>query len=236
VSDDRVKRTHDSIHDNLFKIYLDYGIDVLVKLAAETLHDFGLGEELQAQVNGEVCEVVLECLIVDYTLRNKEKCKDWLLYKGLILKERGHLSDSFSTELDLTLVTPQCIYLFECKSYKGNNTLTGKGVYKNTDVYKQNMLHLKTLDTLAKPFVVKGNLPVYKIALFVFSDGKVEDKRTVDARTLMPLLSLNNWESVLCKDDRVVWDMRNLAKLFDKLEKQSEKLYYEHLNYVKNKH
>lgn len=233
---DKVKKTHDSIHDNLYQVYLEYGIEVLIKLAAETLHDFGLGNDLQGQVNGEVCEVVLECLIIDYTLRNPKKCKDWSLYKGLIIKERGKLSEAFSTELDLTLVTPQCIYLFECKSYKGNNSLTGKGTYKNTDVYKQNMLHLKTLDSWVKPFVCKGKLPVYKIALFVFAEGKVEDKRTMEARTLMPLLSVNNWETVLCTDDRVVWDISHLNTLFDKLEVQSEQLYYEHLDYVKRRH
>lgn len=233
---DKVKKTHDSVHDNLYHVYLEYGIEVLIKLAAETLHDFGLGDDLQGQINGEVCEVVLECLIIDYTLRNPEKCKDWSLYKGLIIKERGKLSESFSTELDLTLVTPQCIYLFECKSYKGDNSLTGKGMYKNTDVYKQNMLHLKTLDTWVKPFVCEGKLPVYKIGLFVFADGRVEDKRMIESRTLMPLLSVNNWETILCKDDRVVWNIPRLDTLFEKLEMQSEHLYYEHLDYVKRRH
>lgn len=234
---DKQKKCHDSVHDNLYKVFLDNGINVLIQMATGLLNGAGLGKELQAQVNGEVCEVVLECLIIDYSLKHKEECSDWLLYKGLIIKDRDNLRSAFSTEIDLTLITPQCIYLFECKSYKGDNLLTGLGKYKNTDVFSQNMLHLKTLDKWVKPFTINGKNPVYKIALFAFSNGSITDNRDLSVKKSMPVLTLQNWTDILLSNSsQKVWNMKSVKTLFDQLESNTEKLYYEHLNYVKSIH
>lgn len=51
------------------------------------------------------------------------------------------------TELDLTLFTPNKVYLFECKSYSGKKRLIDEGLmvtdrFAPFNVYKQSIMHL----------------------------------------------------------------------------------------------
>ena len=72
-------------------------------------------KNFKTDVNGEVCETVLEIGILEFMKRYPKACKEWVLKKGLIVKDIDDPNNGFLTEIDLVLATPQMIYLFECK-------------------------------------------------------------------------------------------------------------------------
>ena len=231
----------DSVHDKLLLCYQERGLSTALAVAESLLQKNKKTAPIsfKTTMNGELCETVLEILVMDYCTRHKEQTKMWCWGKGLILKDphKDLVSSEFMTELDFTLFTPNCIYLFECKCYAGNKELVGAGTIqrensKSFDVYSQSMIHLETLN---KWLGNVSNQPEYKLVLFDFSRGKLIDRRGEKAKNVFPCVNKDTWESIFTKGP-AVWDMQFIYSFVEALDKASSKLRTKHLEYVKSIH
>lgn len=234
-------KTKSATHNTLLRLYERAGLTATLTVARELLTSDVRGKvrkdkiaEFKTEMNGELGEVVLEILIKDYCKTHPQQTKDWVWYKSLILKDPSSNSD-FLTEVDFILATPECIYVFECKSYAGKKQLQGSGnlvreTGNNCDVYKQNLLHVRTLDKNLKRAVRK---PVYRMVMFNFSNGELTDCRTETAKFSMPCVNERSWEQVLVKG-APVWNMKLVTAVLDSIEAASDRLRDKHLRYVKS--
>lgn len=198
-------------------------------------------------IRGELCECLLVLLLENYIKKNN--LKDWVIAKGLILKDLDNTGSNFLTELDVTLFTPKMIYLFECKSYKGEKKLTkectlysknNKSWVKRVDVFDQHKRHFICLYKYVKKFRVNKDpkAKCFKIIMFDFSIGGIKDLREDKFKSLMPLLNENNLYSLFDNYEELEdnWDMKYIAKVIESLEKASSKRVDTHLEYVKSLH
>lgn len=198
-------------------------------------------------IRGEICECLLVMLLEDYIKKNNKR--DWVLAKGLILKDLDRPESNYSTELDVTLFTPKMIYLFECKSYRGEKKLTkectlstksGKSWTKRVDVFDQHKKHFVCLYKYVKKFRVNKdkNAKCFKIIMFDFSIDGIKDNREEKFKCLMPLLDENNLYSLFDNYDSLDdnWDMKYISQVVKKLKEVSPKRTQKHLDYVKGLH
>lgn len=236
-----MSNTKNATRKVLLDLYKNKGASVAISVARELLTSDVRGKmssnkiaEFKTAMNGEMGEVVLEILIRDYCAQHPRQTSDWFWSKSLILKDPSSNTD-FLTELDFTLFTPECIYLFECKSYSGDKQLVdnGKLIRSNgnsCDVYKQNLLHAKTLDKNLKHLAAK---PIYRMVMFNFSEGEMKDCRTEQAKFSMPCVTDKDWQSVLITGTPV-WNLKNVKPVISTIEKASKNLRDKHLKYVKS--
>lgn len=198
-----------------------------------------------AHTHGEICETVLEIILQEYIKANKLSEKGWFFKKGLILKDINNPDSPFLTELDLTLFTPKCILIFECKSYGGDKEITDICTIKRKgkkpfNVYKQNSLHAKVLYEQFKPFMLVNestiNEKYLQLVLFNFSLGEVVDKRTESCKNIMPSVNEESVISLLNKirSGKDLWNIAALKKAAEIICKHSEDYKKEHLKYVKS--
>jgi Nuclease-related domain. len=111
----------DSTNEVLLDYYKENGFQKTVDVA-KSMYNVNLKnakKNFKTDMNGEVCETVLEIGILEFMKRYPKACEHWVLKKGLIIKDIEDPNNGFMTEIDLVLATPQMIYLFECKSYTG---------------------------------------------------------------------------------------------------------------------
>lgn len=224
----------------LLEKYVALGKDATIKIAEEALTSksrAGKDPRTMALMNGEMCETVLEILLADFGNRTG---KNWCWGRGIILKDPDNPKSKFSTELDHTLFTPECIYIFECKSYSGNNRLYSPGILrrengKEFNVFQQNRLHLEILHKNLGRFTLPGKSPRYKICLFDFSRGTTIDMRPLTERTSMPLVNKQNLLSII-ETGEAVWDMNGLKAARNHLVTVKHKLQESHLEYVISLH
>ena len=148
----------DSTNEVLLDYYKENGFQKTVAVA-KSMYNVNLKnakKNFKTDMNGEVCETVLEIGILEFMKRYPKACEHWVLKKGLIIKDIEDPNNGFMTEIDLVLATPQMIYLFECKSYTGNKVLTNECTIttpaRSFDVYKQNYLHAKTFLAQFTPY------------------------------------------------------------------------------------
>lgn len=234
-------KTKEATRSTLLQLYDRAGLSATVAIARELLTSDVRDKvrndkvaEFKTEMNGELGEVVLEILIKDYCKTHPAQTKDWVWYKSLILKDPESNSD-FLTEVDFTLATPACIYVFECKSYAGEKKLTGNGMLErqngnNCNVYKQNLLHVQTM---GKNLNRAAKRPMYRMVMFDFSNGDLWDCRAEQAKFAMPCVDENCWEDVLIKGASV-WNMQLVKPVLDRIAKGSDKLRAKHLTYVKS--
>ena len=237
------------MHSGLIDIWSKQGVTNAVQvgyLALGSLEALGVhvSEEeqrkLKTVMNGEISETVLEIILREYMVCNPEITKQWHLSKGLILKDPKKPRSKFLTELDLTLFTPQCVYVFECKSYAGDKRIVGQGtiirMYGNScDVYRQNLLHVSTLHSNIEAF---SENPIYRMKIFDFSRGQVQDNREPKFQGLLEYTTVGNvLQSIeVDRGAQAVWDMPRLLPAIAAMERASERLRPEHLKYVKELH
>jgi hypothetical protein len=197
-------------------------------------------------MRGELAEVVLIALLEEFIEKHNLKSKGWFVSKGMILKDLENPKSAYTTELDITLFTPKQIILFECKSYKGKKQLRDKcSLYKRKnkggydlaiDVYSQHTKHLQALNKYLYKFQLESNAKKkpYKIVLFDFSDGELEDVREdkykrifqyVNEKTIYSIFNDYNTRPVL-------WSIEHVRKVVEVIDKSSEKLTSVHLDYV----
>ena len=200
-------------------------------------------EEFRTSLHGEICETVLEILILDYMRVHKKDTESWILKKGLILQDPENKESDYLTEVDLSLFTPQKIFVFECKSYAGNKIICDKCTIKRDkgifDVYKQNEAHgivmHKNLEAFRLYKPETAGLKDLQLVLFDFSLGSCKDVRGEAFKRLMPC---TNKENVLLlfrnlQVEPVLWKMIGVSKAVEIIAKASIKNRSKHLKYVK---
>lgn len=219
-----------------------YGLEAAVRIGKSSLKQYidapgSLdGRTFHTDFNGEVCETVLEMLIDDY-MRSHSGARDWKMNRNVVLsdptKPRGN---KFLTEIDLFLMTPQCFYIFECKSYAGVKILRDRGLLvrgngSSCDVYRQNALHLETvrkwLDRLSC-------CPRYQMVMFDFSNGKLKDERAPEARCEMPCFNETDLQDLFREKRDSVWDAVVISRIHELLSRETDQLRRRHLEYVKS--
>lgn len=219
-------------------------------LTAKQMYNVNLKDadwQFKINLNGEICETILEIGILEYIKRNPQICKDWILKKGLILKDVDNLNSDFSTEIDLLLATPEMIYIFECKSYSGDKTLTKECTIttnsRTFDVFKQNALHANIFFKQFKAYLTKQVIkPPIQLVLFNMSNGRLIDKRNDRYKQLMPVIQIETLFSFLDRNKLLtgksgkLWNITYVRKSLNVIEKHSKQSRKEHLEYVKRIH
>lgn len=246
-----MKDIKEKTRDNLKLLYERRGYDMAVAVAREILGrnvNKALAKApdidkkvFKTSVNGELGESVLEIAVLEYCKNNPKETKDWFYTKSMILKDPTNPKSEFLTELDFTLFTPECIYLFECKSYSGNKKLVDRGMLlrdcgNSCDVFQQSYVHIETLDKNIAGYVEHGCKPNYKMVMFNFSKGDLSDLRDDKAKYFMPCVDECDWQQVLLRGANRVWNLNRLRPAIDKIYSASDKLRAEHLHYVRSRH
>lgn len=231
-----------AVYEVLKRYHAEKGTQVTIEVAKNTLARpmTGVGEigakEFHQNFNGEVCETILEILIEDYCKKYPKETKGWKWNKGVILPDRGNVKSDFLTEIDFILFTPECIYIFECKSYAGDKVLVRDGTINrakgnNCDVFKQNSLHLEVLKSWMDKL---SQNPVYQMVLFDFSSGKMTDSRTQDAKQFMPCVNEKTLYSIFSNREGHAWDTDVIESVHKLFNKETEQMRQKHLKYVKS--
>lgn len=230
------------IHDILLDFYQKKGAALTVKVAEGLLTRTVESKtklstaELNAVMNGEVCETVLEILIKDFMRRNPKRTKGWQYCKSVVLSDLDSARSDFLTEIDALLLTPGCIYIFECKSYAGEKRLVGNGVITRSkgndcDVFSQNSLHLKTLQRWLNKF---SRSPRYQMVLFDFSSGTLTDMRDPEAKKYMRLTNVSNLKALLREEHEEVWHEEDLAAIKKQFDRITDGMHKKQVQYVKS--
>jgi hypothetical protein len=176
----------------LLEVYQSEGylkfMEVVSKMKDMKSHEFNS----MIQVKGEIAEVVLEVIVSQFV---SEHGLDWKIFKGLILNYDGKAgSGSATTEIDLILVSPTVVSIFEIKSYNGSKVLSGDcvltsdygGYSVSKDVFFQNRKHIQAFWANFKNFAL-SETGIVKSVLFSFSKGSLRDDRTIDKVEVMPV-------------------------------------------------
>lgn len=231
----------------LIECYNQYGLDILVKAARGALADKSHSKErlFVSSFHGEIAETVLELQIKTFMQEHPKQTKNWVLAKSIILPDADNTESEFLTELDLVLFTPQQVFLFECKSYNADKTISGKGTLeckgKKFDVFSQNSLHAKTLQKLITKCrtTAEPQSSGIQMILFDFALGKTIEKRSKQAQMVMPCINETKIEKLLSdtiKIDSVIWDMRYIEQIVEVIIRRGESLRRRHLQYVRSLH
>lgn len=196
-------------------------------------------------VFGEIGESVLEVMLSHYI--KSRNLKDWFYSPSLVIKDIDTLNSEFLTEIDMVLVSPYKIYLFEAKTYSGMKTIVGSGKIirekgKDFDVGSQQKLHVRVFDSTFSPFRRKLASPLhgYSLPLFDFSTFSFEDQRSDSWKELMPILTPDNLFDFLDKQQtkHIIWNVEKVRKVVGLIEKKNIQydLHSKHLSYVSNLH
>lgn len=225
----------DSTRVRLLGLRKKYGTKTAIAAAKEALRIYKGDKSFKQQFNGEICEVVLEMLLLDVCATRD----DMFYVKGLVLPDAETLSE-FLTEIDFMIATPRCVYCVECKSYAGDKRIVENGtiVVQNhdfcRDVFKQNKMHLEVLNKMIGAF---SKSPRYQMLLFNFSTGSIIDERDERAKRIFPVVDETSIFERMNEDGLSdVWDYEGLLCAKEKLEKFSNKNRARHLKYVQGLH
>ena len=233
----------------ILEYYEKNGFDRIVRLAYEMLKasTHKNDKTFRSHVHGELAESILEIGILDFMSRYPEQTKDWIVEKGMILRDPESNSKRFLTELDMTIFTPYKIVAFECKSYQGDKTFTDKctvrrpGI-KYKDVYSQHEKHYRTLMHNFQTFRIidenSARVSPLQIAYYDFSVGTVKDDRELKWRRMMPTINPYNLDKFLevLLDKPTYWKMNYVRRAVDIIGKNKASNTKSHLNYVTSLH
>lgn len=220
----------DAIHEQLWKVYDTKGYATLEKAAWDLMKvcEAKAKEQKYRELKGEIAEIVLECALYEA----QKEIQPSIVLKGLCLPFRNSNS---TTELDLTLVTPKRVILFESKSYKNKPKVTGECLLGGTmDVAKQSQLHLTALNQYIGHTRNKlAKQKPYKFILFEMSTEGVIDERSPENKQRIPIATPSTFRSVLnsviaeSPDD--VWDLDKLVRILEPLSNNSDKTFERHM-------
>lgn len=227
------------------EVYNKHGKEVALSVAIKALQskDYKDNREMNIELNGELCECILEIIIRDFIKKNPTHTKNWIIVRGLILKDKNNPSSNFLTEIDLILFTPSKLYAFECKSYKGDKTLTKHGTLTSpkysVDVYKQSKVHESAILSTFGSFKTLADGIALQNVLFEFSLGNLEDNRLKVHKNELLYCNIHNVSKLLeiaSLDNVIRWDMKYVKKAVDLIIPRLEVLREKHLQYVKSLH
>lgn len=226
----------------LLAIYEQYGIATAYEKAHEIIkqcEDTKYNRDKRSAVKGELAEVVLEI----FCIHLQKILPSTIVSKGLCIYKQG--DKRVTTEMDLILFTPFCMYMFECKSYSGKKVLTEECYLKamsTKDVYRQSKYHFEILWPYVSKFVLKSHTPtldnpVVKLILFELSSGDIDDQRTAKNKALYPCLTLDNilaWaQKEFGRTRTVIYDMKGLDPVIKQLDAGSAATFEKHLARLK---
>ena len=232
-------------HDVILDMHKKFGTDKTIEIAYKMLesHTHKSEGHFLSHVHGEICESVLEILIIDFINEFHLESKGWFYKTGLILKDVNNPGNGYFTELDLTVFSPQKIFAYECKSYGGDKKITDKCTIRKKkggtfDVFDQHLKHFNVLADNLAPFRIANpktaGKPSYQLALFDFALGETEDIREAKDKLLMPCLNETNATEImkLAFDKPVMWSIKHVKSAVEIIAKNTEKNTAEHLKYV----
>jgi len=184
-------KDHDTIQERVqasFKwVYETQGYAEFLSFCKKMKSMDFLSQEAFSRAKGELAEVFLVHTIEEWIKRGSLGSK-WKVYPHYYIpykSGRGH------TEIDVLLVSRNCIIVFEAKSYAGNKVIVRdcsvKVKNRLTDIFSQNSLHCKTLYEHIQDLVL-GNSGAMKSVFFSFATGNLQDDRTPDKQRLMPAI------------------------------------------------
>ena len=142
------------------------------------------------KIKGELAACLLQCYF--HTLQ--QAITPSTILKSLCIPFKT--GNQKTTEMDLTFVTPKCIFMFECKAYQGGQTVTDECTIQSSkpmNVYKQSLIHKDALMQytnrfLDKTLAVKVKQVPYKLILFELSSKPLVDKRSAEWRMKIPIM------------------------------------------------
>lgn len=239
----------DATNEKLLALYKLHGAQSAISVAKAMLESKTHKTDMHfhSHLHGEICETVLEILVLDFFKRYNLPKQGWFYKKGLILKDVNNPGSGYFTELDLTVFTPQKIFAFECKSYGGDKKITDKCMIRKKrggtcDVYDQHEKHFKVLSDQVQPFRIvstdtRGFAP-YQLALFDYALGITQDTRSVENKIIMPCLDDTNVTNIFktVENKPVLWDINRLKKVLDIIDRKSDENRERHLKYVMGLH
>lgn len=223
----------------LMQVYEVKGYDTFMSVVDNMRKFSNKDKSAVSEAKGEIAEIVCEVMVLHYI--KVFNLKDWYICRGLILGSKK--DKNFSTELDLVLCTPHCASVIEIKSYNGEKVVTGECTIdtpyvKSKDVYGQNLLHIRSFWENFKQCSSDPHGAV-KSVLFSFSHGPLVDKRTHQAKQLMPVFTDVDFMSYLSAlrglNRKPSWDVGKLQKAIIVQRKNARSL-DEHVQYLKDKH
>jgi len=226
--------------DILWTVYNKEGFNRFMKVVDNMRTFKGRDFNDVIQVKGEVAEVVLDVIINQFV--KEREIADWFIYKGLILGNKNN--KKFSTEIDLLLVTPQVVSIFEVKSYNGDKIIFDDCMIRakndhrtfEKDAFAQNRVHIKAFwDNFSNCALSKTG--VVKSVLFLFSEGDVTDEREYDKKLLMPVFTEKTapeyLQALFSLNKAKGWEVNTLVKSLDKAQKEARSA-DDHISYVKS--
>lgn len=225
------------LESKLVKIYKDKGLKVFLDCCSEMLNlrdreDF----EKKKKFNGAVCEIVLVVLSQHYMRLRGIKGSG---YHSVILGDKSKPNSKFRTELDYTMVSPNLCLTAECKSLVGDIVVTDECTLErkdfSADVARQLSLHSETLKPYLKDFTLEGKKLRIGTFCFVYSNASIVDKRTKEARSKIPIITIRNlvsyYDVAFSKFKGGVYDYNKVSKFL--LEASSSAtLYKEHRDFL----
>lgn len=245
AGDTSVRKDHKSLTRSLIlELYKQYGLNVAIERAQCILRqseDKRYPLQKRIAVKGELSEAVLEVVCVHL----QKLLPQSILLKGLCISKKT--DPLVTTEMDLVLFTPFCLYMFECKSYSGSKILkdacTLVGSHEQ-NIYAQNRMHFDLLFQYISPFMLRrdkyppGNPPV-KLILFELSSGDIEDRRESKYQKLYPCITLDticDWiQDEFSKERVVLYDLPRLAPVLEELDQKSAETFKRHVKRLQSR-
>lgn len=192
----------------------------------------------RSTIKGELSEVALECHLLYWM----ERLQYLAVVKSLCIKSQV---SNATAEIDIMLVTPCRVYLFECKSFKGSKTLTKEcylqGGSSSKDVYEQSKYHLQILEQYFGRFRFPSTAKVspYQLILFELSSDDVQDLREPKWRKNIPVLTMNTLDEWLLTElkarQEVQWNYAPLVEEIAQLNEHSSQMFKYHMAKIYNR-
>ena len=212
-----------SLDEKLIAVYREHGVRVFLDVCSKMLDiKDSHNVEKKKTSNGEVCEVVLRVLTMDYL---KKKHITGEVFHSMILGDLSNPGSDFKTELDLTVLTPTVCVTAECKSFSGDITVVDDCTLirrdMRADVARQSKLHGKCLQQQLKRFVLPSAgiaAPPFGLFCFVYCNGTIQDRRTLRAKAAIPVLTISNlytyYNKLFSQFKKVVYNYDKSAAAF----------------------
>lgn len=192
----------------------------------------------RSTIKGELSEVALECHLLYWM----ERLRYLAVVKSLCVKSQF---SNATAEIDIMLVTPCRVYLFECKSFKGAKTLTKEcflqGGSSSKDVYEQSKYHLEILEQYLRKFrfASASKVSPYQLILFELSSDGIRDMREDKWRRNIPVLTMDTFDKWLLTElqtrQEVQWDFAPLVEEITRLNESSSQMFKYHMAKIYNR-
>lgn len=227
----------DKLEAKLLEVYKENGLDLFLDVAQEILKIQDRNNtDKKMKVNGGVCEIVLRVMTEDYL---RKKRITGFTARSLVLKDPT-VDTNFRTELDFCLFTKKLALCGECKSFYGAKVVTDKctlsvGERLTADIYRQQTVHVKTLQKHLRMFVKHDDKMPMRAFCFVFANGTITDKRSNIYKEILPVLTVDTlypyYDEMFARYVSESYHYTKMKRFFDVIS-GSDKLHEQHREYL----